>query len=410
MSYVEIPEILLPNKNIDYSRWSVIACDQFTSQVDYWEDVKEQVNGSKSTLNLIFPEAYLKNSNKNEAINKINSTMHEYLNSDTFYSVNNFVFVDREIYKGVHRYGLMVAIDLEAYDYAPKSPLAIKATERVVPERLPIRIEIRKDAPIELPHIILLMDDVKNKIFNSIKNDPNNLKKLYDFDLMKNGGNIKGFEVLNSQKIKEDILSLCSKDHMKDRYNVDEGEILFVVGDGNHSLATAKECWNNVKKNLSSKERENHPARFALCELQNLHDEAILFEPIHRVIFNTDENFINYLKDNMQGEGKLNVFYNGQDYILSVDKDPTKAIAQIQTAIDNYLSEHKEAEIDYIHGDEYTLEIANKNNAVAIFMPKINKESLFDYVLKNGVMPRKSFSIGDAENKRYYFECHKVCK
>ena len=203
----------------------------------------------KSTLNLIFPEAYLKNSNKNEAINKINSTMHEYLNSDTFYSVNNFVFVDREIYKGVHRYGLMVAIDLEAYDYAPKSPLAIKATERVVPERLPIRIEIRKDAPIELPHIILLMDDVKNKIFNSIKNDPNNLKKLYDFDLMKNGGNIKGFEVLNSQKIKEDLLALCSKDHMKDRYNVDEGEILFVVGDGNHSLATAKECWNNIKKN-----------------------------------------------------------------------------------------------------------------------------------------------------------------
>ena len=410
MSYVEIPEILLPKDNIDYSKWSVIACDQFTSQVDYWEDVKEQVKDSKSTLNLIFPEAYLKNNNKKEVINSINSAMYDYLNSDTFYSVNNFIFVDREIYRGIHRYGLMVAIDLEAYDYAPKSPLAIKATERVVPERLPVRIEIRKDAPIELPHIILLMDDVKNKIFNSIKNDTNNLKKLYDFDLMKNGGNIKGFEVLNSQKIKEELLALCSKDNMKNRYNVDEGEILFVVGDGNHSLATAKECWNNIKKNLTNKERENHPARFALCELQNLHDEAILFEPIHRVMFNTDEDFIDYLKANMQGEGKLDVFYNDKTYVLDVDKDPTKAIAQIQSTIDNYLSIHKEVEIDYIHGDEYTKDIAIKNNAVAIFMPKINKESLFDYVLKNGVMPRKSFSIGDAENKRYYFECHRVCK
>lgn len=410
MSYVEIPEILLPKDNIDYSKWSVIACDQFTSQVDYWEDVKEQVKDSKSTLNLIFPEAYLKNNNKKEVINSINSAMYDYLNSDTFYSVNNFIFVDREIYRGIHRYGLMVAIDLEAYDYAPKSPLAIKATERVVPERLPVRIEIRKDAPIELPHIILLMDDVKNKIFNSIKSDTNNLKKLYDFDLMKNGGNIKGFEVLNSQKIKEELLALCSKDNMKNRYNVDEGEILFVVGDGNHSLATAKECWNNIKKNLTNKERENHPARFALCELQNLHDEAILFEPIHRVMFNTDEDFIDYLKANMQGEGKLDVFYNDKTYVLDVDKDPTKAIAQIQSTIDSYLSIHKEVEIDYIHGDEYTKDIAIKNNAVAIFMPKINKESLFDYVLKNGVMPRKSFSIGDAENKRYYFECHRVCK
>lgn len=410
MSYVEIPEILLPKDNIDYSKWSVIACDQFTSQVDYWEDVKEQVKDSKSTLNLIFPEAYLKNNNKKEVINSINSAMYDYLNSDTFYSVNNFIFVDREIYRGIHRYGLMVAIDLEAYDYAPKSPLAIKATERVVPERLPVRIEIRKDAPIELPHIILLMDDVKNKIFNSIKNDTNNLKKLYDFDLMKNGGNIKGFEVLNSKKIKEELLALCSKDNMKNRYNVDEGEILFVVGDGNHSLATAKECWNNIKKNLTNKERENHPARFALCELQNLHDEAILFEPIHRVMFNTDEDFIDYLKANMQGKGKLDVFYNDKTYVLDVDKDPTKAIAQIQSTIDNYLSIHKEVEIDYIHGDEYTKDIAIKNNAVAIFMPKINKESLFDYVLKNGVMPRKSFSIGDAENKRYYFECHRVCK
>jgi len=399
MSYLEIPKVLLPNKSIDLEKWSVIACDQFTSQVEYWIGLAEYVKNSYSTLNLIFPEVYLDKIDNKAKVDLINSTMQLYLDKGIFNEYNGFIYVEREITPGVYRKGLMVCVDLEAYDYNPKAKLPIRATERTVKERLPIRIEIRKEAPLELPHICIFMDDAKNKVFNKLEDNKDKYEKLYDFYLNMNGGHIKGYLVNNSEDIKKDILSLVE--------NRDD-KLLFVVGDGNHSLASAKESWNLKKQSLTEEEIKTHPARFALCELQNVHDEAIIFEPIHRFIIGADEDCIDYLKKNLKGNGKIQVVYKGKLEDIAVNEDPTIAIADIQSVLDDYVSANPNIKIDYIHGDNYLLDIEMKQKGVGIFMPKIDKATLFDYVRKYGVMPRKSFSMGNAESKRYYLEAHKI--
>lgn len=407
MSYVSIQDILLPKDKIDYSKWSVIACDQFTSQPEYWEQLKSIVKEEKSSLNLIFPEVYLNSIDNDKKVDEINSTMLQYLDEDIFDVYHDFIYVERELAKGVVRRGLMVAVDLEAYDYSEKSTSPIRATEKTVKERLPIRIKIRKDAAIELPHICLFMDDVNDVILSSLEKEKDIMKKLYDFDLNMNGGHIKGYLVKDSKKVQAQLDSLLDKDLLKSKYGKEE-ELLFVVGDGNHSLATAKECWELLKKNLSDEERINHPARFALCELQNIHDKTIQFEPIHRLLNYADESFIKYLKNNLNGEGQIQVIYKDQKEYIAVPKDPTLAIAMIQKTIDEYMEQDTSVEIDYIHGDDYLVDLVKRSGGVGVFMPKVEKKSLFDYVCHNGVMPRKSFSIGHAESKRYYLESHKV--
>ena len=407
MSYFKIPEILLPKKEFDYSKWSTIACDQFTSQPEYWDELKKYVGNAKSTLNLVLPEVYLETVDKEAEVKKINANMEKYLKDKIFDTYESFVYIERELAPGVIRKGIMIAVDLEAYDYAPDAKLPIRATERTVKERLPIRIEIRKDAPIEIPHICIFMDDRDNSIIESLSSKKKSMKKLYDFDLNMNGGHIAGYLIKDNKALEKKINTLLDKELLLDKYNTEE-ELLFVVGDGNHSLATAKECWELVKKNLTEEEKKTHPARYALCELQNIHDEAIVFEPIHRFVGGVEEDFIDYLTRNLDGEGFVKIIYKGVERNILVNADPTVAIADIQKAIDKYMEKHPSMYIDYIHGDDYLLEVANNKDGIALFMPKIEKNTLFSYVTKHGVLPRKSFSMGHAESKRYYLEARVV--
>lgn len=408
MAIVEIPKILLPKKNIDYSKWSVIACDQHTSEEDYWNKVNLNTKGSLSTINLVLPEIYLKEGEAKvkERVAKINSNMKEYIDNDIFNEINSFIFVKREMKKNLYHYGLMISVDLEEYDYSPKSNLPIRATEKTVPERLPVRIDIRLHAPLELPHILLLMDDRKDEIFNYLKKEINNMDKLYDFNLMENAGHIEGYKVNDSNKVKDMILNLLDPKTLKEKYGSDS-PILFAVGDGNHSLAAAKECWNKIKAGLTEEEKKTHPARFALCELQNIYDESLEFEPIHRVVMNADKSFIDYLLE-LKGPNKVLMEYQNNKYYINVSNSPADAIFEIQNKIDSYLKDHKNVEIDYIHDEDSLRKVAKETNGIAIYMPTITKESLFNHVANEGVLPRKSFSMGSANTKRFYLEAKKI--
>lgn len=399
---VKIPKILLPSKDIDPTKWAVIACDQFTSQPDYWERLDDLVGDAESTLRLIYPEAYLERDDKEERTQAINDTMQEYLAQGVFSEVEDFVLVDRQIADGRHRIGLMISIDLDDYEYTPFNTALIKATEKTVVERLPARIAVRKGASIELPHIMLLMDDDKD-ILGQLYANRDSMDKLYDFTLNMGGGRLVGYRVKDSEKVRTRLEELASGEVSKSKYGVEQS-IMFVVGDGNHSLATAKECWENIKKTLTPEQTLTHPARYALCELVNLHDSSLEFSPIHRVMFNVGEEFISYLQDRLVGDDTTIANYKGKQYLLHINSSPSDAIADIQQAIDDYLATHSKAYVDYVHGEEYTLDVARSNDAVAIFMPTISKQSLFGYVARRGVLPRKSFSMGHAEDKRYYME------
>lgn len=399
---VKIPKILLPSKDIDPTKWAVIACDQFTSQPDYWGRLDDLVGDAKSTLKLIYPEAYLERDDKEARTQAINDTMQEYLAQGVFSEVEDFVLVDRQIADGRHRIGLMISVDLDDYEYTPFNTALIKATEKTVVERLPARIAVRKGASIELPHIMLLMDDDKD-ILGELYANRDSMDKLYDFTLNMGGGRLVGYRVKDSEKVRSRLEELASGEVSKSKYGVEQS-IMFVVGDGNHSLATAKECWENIKKTLTPEQTLTHPARYALCELVNLHDSSLEFSPIHRVVFNVGEEFISYLQDRLVGDDTTIANYKDKQYLLHINSSPSDAIADIQQAIDDYLATHSKAYVDYVHGEEYTLDVARSNDAVAIFMPTISKQSLFGYVARRGVLPRKSFSMGHAEDKRYYME------
>lgn len=399
---VKIPKILLPSKDIDPTKWAVIACDQFTSQPDYWERLDDLVGDAKSTLKLIYPEAYLERDDKEARTQAINDTMQEYLAQGVFSEVEDFVLVDRQIADGRHRIGLMISVDLDDYEYTPFNTALIKATEKTVVERLPARIAVRKGASIELPHIMLLMDDDKD-ILGELYANRDSMDKLYDFTLNMGGGRLVGYRVKDSEKVRSRLEELASGEVSKSKYGVEQS-IMFVVGDGNHSLATAKECWENIKKTLTPEQTLTHPARYALCELVNLHDSSLEFSPIHRVVFNVGEEFISYLQDRLVGDDTTIANYKDKQYLLHINSSPSDAIADIQQAIDDYLATHSKAYVDYVHGEEYTLDVARSNDAVAVFMPTISKQSLFGYVARRGVLPRKSFSMGHAEDKRYYME------
>ena len=332
----------------------------------------------------------------------INDTMQEYLARGVFSEVEDFVLVDRQIADGRHRIGLMISIDLDDYEYTPFNTALIKATEKTVVERLPARIAVRKGASIELPHIMLLMDDDED-ILGELYANRDSMDKLYDFTLNMGGGRLSGYRVKDSEKVRARLEQLASSEVSKSKYGVEQS-IMFVVGDGNHSLATAKECWENIKKTLTPEQALTHPARYALCELVNLHDSSLEFSPIHRVMFNVDEQFISYLQERLVGDDTTTATYKDKQYLLHISSSPSDAIADIQQAIDDYLATHDKAYVDYVHGEEYTLDVARSNDAVAIFMPTISKQSLFGYVARRGVLPRKSFSMGHAEDKRYYME------
>ncbi|MDE5654720.1 MAG: DUF1015 domain-containing protein [Clostridia bacterium] len=411
-STITIPKILLPKSDVDMSKWSVIACDQFTSQPAYWEQVDKLVGDAPSALRIIYPEVYLEEANKRDRIKAINDNMQKYLQSGIFEEFEGFILVERTTPDGQKRLGLVLAVDLEDYEYTEQNNALIKATEKTVVERLPARIEVRKGACLESPHIMMLMDDRKRNIIERLYARRGELEIAYDFALNMGGGSIKGYKIEDKDcnRIIDDLNSLLDRNTLTEKYGSDR-PILFAVGDGNHSLATAKECWNNIKKTLSSDEFDTHPARYALCELVNLHDDSLKFEPIHRAVFGVDEKFIEFMRNELaklDGKSSVKVVYGDKEFSWRVSANASDAIADIQQLMDEYNKTHKDMVIDYIHGDGHLLSVAKEKNAVAVFMPCLEKDGLFDYVVRRGVLPRKSFSMGHAEDKRYYLECRVI--
>ncbi len=405
MKTIRSCDILVPN-GCEHEKWSVVACDQFTSEREYWHKLERYVGDAKSTLKLIFPEAYLEDDDKEERIENINRTMREYLDGGVFKTLkDSFIVCKRTTASGVSRLGIVLAIDLEDYCFTHPSHAYVRSTEGVVLDRIPPRLKIRQDAPVELPHIMLLIDDRKHRVIEPIWEGRADLEKVYDFDLNMGGGHLEGYKI-DAQK----VIDVFDKyvDSVQDLYGEKTNDFIFAVGDGNHSLATAQAHWNRIKEGLTDAQKAVHPARFALCEVENLHDDGIVFEPIHRFVFGAKEDFIGYLQTALSGEKTIEAFDKNGNYALKVDRVGAKAIKDIQDAIDAYLKEHSECSVDYIHGIEHLKDVAAHNVGVAIAMPKIEKDELFGYVLKNGTLCRKAFSMGEAEEKRYYFEAKKI--
>ena len=399
---VKAPHILLPSKEVDWSKYAVIACDQYTSNVEYWDTLREEIGDSLSTFNMIYPEAYLDRTEKDAYINKINTNIDTYLKNDELKDIGEcFILVERLTTYGVKRLGLVLAIDLEDYSYEKGTKALIRASEATIVERIPPRLAIRKDAEIELPHILVLFDDPQKEIVESLYAKRDKLEKVYDFELNKDGGHIRGYKVENTKEVIKQFNDLFYKNN---------NGLLFIVGDGNHSLATAKAHWDIVKKDLSEKQRENHPARYALVEANNLYDDGIIFEPIHRVMFNVDSKFEKELRSKVDGDF-ISFTYSKEEgkKELRLPLNAPMAYLQVQTFLDEYLLKHPEAKIDFIHDEDELISVADKNiNSIAVAMPALTKEDLFDYLAKGRVLPRKSFSMGHANEKRYYLEAKKI--
>lgn len=408
--------ILLP-KNTDMTKWSVVACDQYTSEPEYWNSVREIVGSNPSTLNLTLPEIYLEESDVEERIKKINQNMEELVNMDFFneYS-DSMIYLERTQEDGKVREGLMGIVDLEDYSYEKGSQTLIRATEKTVIERIPPRVKVRENALLELPHIMILIDDEKKNIIESLKNKVTESDIVYDFDLMKNGGHIKGY-LLNNEimdEVDERLECLADKDYFENKYGVkDKGILLFAMGDGNHSLATAKACYENLKKEIGEKALSSK-SRYALVELVNLHSDALEFEAINRVIFNTDKD---KLLNNLKEYYTINKEGNGQEFRVVTDsideawyiENPKSniAVGSIQMFLDDYLKDNV-GKIDYIHGEDVTKSLASKDNNVGFIFDAMAKEDLFKTVILDGALPRKTFSMGHANDKRYYLEARKI--
>ncbi len=409
--------ILIPKKT-DMTKWSVVACDQYTSEPEYWNEVTKIVGDAPSTLNLTLPEIYLEESDVNERIKRINENMNKLLAEDFFNELeDSMIYLERTQSDGKVREGLMGIVDLEDYSYEVGSQTLIRATEKTVIERIPPRVKVRENAKLELPHIMILIDDEKKDIIESLKNKVTETDVVYDFDLMKNGGHIKGYK-LNGEVINEintKLENLADKDYFEKKYNVhDKGILLFAMGDGNHSLATAKACYENLKKTMSKEEYLNNPARYALVELVNLHSSALEFEAINRVVFDVDSK---KLVEELNKYYTINENGNGQEFEL-VTSDGVKklyienpksniAVGSIQMFLDEYLKNNS-GKIDYIHGDDVTKELTLKGNNIGFIFKPMKKEELFRTVILDGALPRKTFSMGHSYDKRYYLEARKI--
>ena len=409
--------ILLP-KNTDMTKWSVVACDQYTSEPEYWNDVEKIVGDAPSTLKLTLPEIYLEDENVSERIAKINSNMKALLDEDFFNEYkDSMIYLERTQSDGKIREGLIGVVDLEAYSYEKGAETPIRATEKTVIERIPPRVKIRENAPLELPHIMILIDDDKKQIIENLKNKVSEDDIVYDFDLMKNGGHVKGY-LLNEETMDEvdkGLKELADKEVFAKKYDVNNKEVLlFAMGDGNHSLATAKACYEKLKETMSEEEYLNNPARYALVELVNLHSPALEFEAINRVIFNTEpEKLLNSLKEyyqiNKDGNGqKIEVVTNDDDEKWYIENPKSNiAVGSIQIFLDEYLK-NNEGKIDYIHGEETTKNLAKQSGNVGFIFEAMPKNELFKTVILDGSLPRKTFSMGHSYDKRYYLESRKI--
>ena len=411
MNLFEPADILLP-KEADMEKWSVIACDQFTSQPEYWGKVEETVGSAPSTLRLIFPEAKLGEESK-EMVVQIRTAMEQYLAEGLFEEYKNaYVYVERTLLDGSVRKGVVGAMNLDEYDYSPHSMAAIRATEKTVVERIPPRKVIRENAIMELPHILLFSDDEKDLMCGYLESVKEKLPLLYDFDLMEEGGHITGRlvsgEYLDQFTAKMEAYGDFIVEKYKDSKNI---PMMFAVADGNHSLATAKACFEELKLKNPDKNVAAHPAKYALVEIVNIHDEAQKFEPIHRIVKNVDVNGIlgALILDSCAEGGYPVKWYSGKKH-GTIYLDPEKGqlpIGILQNFLDEYLSVHLGV-IDYIHGEDVLKALSEEPNSIGFELPTIDKNKFFKGIIEDGVFPRKTFSTGHAQEKRYYLEARKI--
>ncbi len=402
---VKVPKILLPKKGIDMEKWATIACDQFTSTPEYWERLVAFVGDSPSTLKLTCPEIYLSRDVSGE-VKKVQAEMRKYLDEGIFDEREGFVLVERQVGND-YRIGLMAAIDLDAYDWhRVRTP--IRATEDTLMERLPVRIAIRKGAEIEAPHAIILMDDREKDIIEPLYAARDGFEKLYDFELNMGGGHIRGWLVprQREQEILDKIAALNTPELQIEKYGSDAG-IMLAVGDGNHSVATAKVCYEELKQSLTGEQQKTCPERYMLVELVNLHGGGMEFSPIHRYFKVRDDEFVAKLKASLYGDGRLKIMYKGGEEYIKCPENAGTAITEIQRLVEAYIKETG-AEIDYVHDVIHLKECVDKSDGMGIVMPAFSRSDLFGYVVNVGNLPKKAFSIGEAEHKRYYLECRKI--
>ena len=399
---ISATEILLPNTD-DLSAFAVIACDQFTSDGEYWETLAKLTDGKLSMLDMILPEYYL-NGDTTGRIDNINKNIKEYALSAKKLDKGMILTVRDTIYNR-KRVGLICAIDLEDYDFTKGAKPIVRPTEATITERIPPRLVIRKDADVEFAHIMMFIDDDDIGIIEGLYNKRDKLEKIYDFDLNMDGGHLTGYFIKDYAEIEDKFIKLSSKERMLKKYG-EEFPFVLAVGDGNHSLATAKTHWENIKKTL--KDGEYHPARYALCEVVNIYDEGIIFEPIHRLIkgVNREEFIAGYNKITHGTE----TLYYGKEIQYNGSVSVADAIKLTDAYIADYIAKNG-GEVDYIHGDSEVKGFVDKDgSSVAVIFDKINKSDLFGYVVNKGNLPKKTFSMGEAREKRYYLEGRKIVK
>lgn len=408
--------ILIPNSSVDMEKWAVIACDQYTSEPEYWDAVKAETEGSPSTLGLILPELYLEENDVAQRIDAIHDNMDKCLENGIFTEYKDaMVYVERIQSNGIVRKGLIGTIDLEEYDFSKGSTSEVRATEATVIERIPPRIKVRQGAALELPHIMILIDDPDETVIEAVDKDA--MTKLYDTKLMQNGGSISGYLVDEAAqgKINEALAALGDADTFNKKYNLENSPVLlYAMGDGNHSLATAKEFYEQLKKANPDKDMSNHPARYALAEIVNLHSDALKFEAIYRLVYDVDcDKLIAGLTDALAlsdapADQWVEIVCGDKEQKLYIHNTSSNlSVGSLQNYLDGYIKENG-GKIDYIHGIDNVKTLAEKHSGIAFILPDMDKAQLFPTVIKDGALPRKTFSMGHADDKRFYIEARKI--
>ncbi len=411
-------EILLPDfSKIDGTKWSVVACDQYTSEPEYWQEAEETVGASPSTLRLMLPEVYLEESEARLPV--IHGAMEQALREHLIAHPDAMIYLERMQSDGGVRRGIVGAVDLECYDYMKGATSLIRATEGTVLERIPPRVAVRRGASLELPHVMLLIDDPARTVVESISARGTDKQPIYDFDLMLGGGHVTGYllDTAAQNGVTGALSALVSPEAMQKRYgDAALAPLLFAVGDGNHSLASAKAAYEEIKARIGTEAAMAHPARYALAEVVNLHDDALQFEPIYRVVFGADtdaltkalESYLATLNGCAAAQSMTVVSAGGEREICVPNPVQQLTVGTLQTFLDAYIKEHPEVTVDYIHGEDSLRHLSSANGAVGFLFDGMKKEDLFRTVLYDGALPRKTFSMGHAQDKRYYLECRRI--
>ncbi|MEN6409475.1 MAG: DUF1015 domain-containing protein [Anaerolineaceae bacterium] len=429
---IRISPVLLPKPGTDLTKWAVIACDQFTSQPEYWDQVKNLVGDSPSTFNLILPEVYLGKPEEAARLKSTQQAMHDYLDKGVFAEHEGFIYLERTV-AGKTRKGIMLCLDLEKYDFNKGSSSLIRATEGTILDRLPPRMKIREGALLELPHIMVLIDDPEHKIIEPLRNRKAEMTPLYDFDLMLGSGHLEGYLIQNAEMEKSivaGIEKLADPSVFRSKYNLDSDQpvLLFAMGDGNHSLATAKAIWEKIKPQVGM----DHPARYALVEIENVHDEGLDFEPIHRVLFDVKTDLSAAMREFYGSNLTLHPCKDQHEMVAKVDGNrsankmfgvitPTGfftgevshpatnlPVGTLQAFLDPFVKAGNVHSIDYVHGEDVVCELGAKPGNAGFYLPAMDKSDLFKTVILDGALPRKTFSMGEAKEKRFYMECRRI--